>query len=109
MRPEKSTGYLLLALLLSSLSYGSRVRSTSKENFVTLLVEVKKELRRLEQIRKDFETKAANTKRMEERLRQLAVEFGGTTGAAPKPGVRKPMSEEHRRKISEALKRRFAK
>jgi hypothetical protein len=75
---------------------------------MTLLVEVKKELRRLEEVRKGFEAKAAHTKRMEDRLRQLAVEF--TTGLAPAPkATKKPMSAEHRAKISEALKRRFAK
>jgi hypothetical protein len=37
------------------------------------------------------------------------VEFGGVPAPASKTTVRKPMSDEHRRKISEAMKRRFAK
>jgi len=77
---------------------------------MTLLVELKKELRKIELARKSHEADAARLKEKENRLRQLAVEFAGSLPApASKTAVRKPMSEEHRRKISEALKRRFAK
>ena len=75
---------------------------------MTLITEIKKELRIIEMARKSHEEQAQNLKQKENRLRQLATEFGGTV-AAPKPGVKKPMSAEHRAKISEALKRRFAK
>jgi hypothetical protein len=75
---------------------------------MTLLVELKKELRKTEQTRKQFEAKVVTLKQKEARIRQLAAEFAGSS-APPSSATRRPMSEEHRRKISEALKRRFAK
>ena len=74
---------------------------------MTVLVELKKELRMTEQTRKQFEAKVLTLKQKEARIRQLATEFAGSS-AAPASPARRPMSEEHRRKISEALKRRFA-
>jgi hypothetical protein len=72
---------------------------------MTLIVELKKELRKVEQTRKQFETKVVTLKQKEARIRQLAVEFAGSS-AAPSSKAHRPLSEEHRRKISEALKRR---
>lgn len=71
---------------------------------MTLFVELKKELRKVEQTRKEFETKVARLNQKEARIRQLAAEFAGS--ASPSPVAHRPLSEEHRRKISEALKQR---
>lgn len=73
---------------------------------MTLIVELKKELRKIAQTRKEFETKVATLKQKEAVIRQLAAGFAGPS-AAPS-AVHRPMSEEHRRKISEALKRRHS-
>ena len=74
---------------------------------MTLIAEIKTELRIIEMARKSHEAQAAKLKQKEDRLLQLATEFAV---ALPTPVAgKKPMSEEHRRKISEALKRRFAK
>jgi hypothetical protein len=74
---------------------------------MTLIAELKKELRKVEQARKEFETKVATLKQKEVRSRQLAGEFSGPS-AAPSSKAHRPLSEEHRRKISEALKRRHS-
>ena len=74
--------------------------------FMTLVIELKRELRKVEQTRKEFETKVARLKQKETRIRQLAAEFAGS--AAPSSAAHRPLSEEHRRKISEALKRRHS-
>jgi hypothetical protein len=42
---------------------------------MTLIADLKKELRKVEQTRKEFETKVAALKQKEARIRQLAVEF----------------------------------
>jgi hypothetical protein len=73
---------------------------------MTLVVELKNELRKIEQTRKEFETKVAALKQKETRIRQLAAEFVGPS-AVP-TAAHRPMPEEHRRKISEALKRRHS-
>ena len=75
---------------------------------MTLLVELKKELRKAEQTRKEFETRIATLRQKETRIRQLAAEFSGSSPATSSSLMRRPMSEEHRRKISEALKRRHS-
>ncbi len=72
-----------------------------------LIVELKKELRKAEQARKEFELKIVSLKQKEARIRQLAAEFAGSS-AAPSSKAHRPLSEEHRRKISEALKRRHS-
>jgi hypothetical protein len=51
--------------------------------------------------------KVITLKQKEARIRQLAAEFAGSP-ATPSSPVRRPMPEEQGRKISEALKRRFA-
>ncbi len=48
---------------------------------MTLLVELKKELRKTEQARKEFETKVATLRQKETRIRQLAAAWG--TKSAP--------------------------
>lgn len=73
---------------------------------MTLVVELKKELRKTEQTRKEFETKVATLKQKETRIRQLAAEFAGPSSTPS--AAHRPLSEEHRRKISEALKRRHS-
>ena len=73
---------------------------------MTLAVELKKELCKIEQTRKQFETKVVTLKQKEARIRQLAAKFAGPS-AAPSAAHR-PMPEEQRRKISEALKRRHS-
>ncbi|MBS1839710.1 MAG: hypothetical protein JST77_02550 [Acidobacteria bacterium] len=72
---------------------------------VTFLTEIRKELRNIETLRKTHETKAQQLKQKENRLRQLLTEFGSPALIT----VKRPMPEEQRRKISEAMKRRFAK
>jgi hypothetical protein len=74
---------------------------------MALAQEIKKELRVVELVRKGHEAAVAKLKLKEQRLRDLAEEFGGSAIVA-KPAPKKPMSEEHRRRISESLKRRFA-
>jgi hypothetical protein len=74
---------------------------------MTLVVELKKELRKVEQTCKEFETKVVALKQKEARIRQLAAECAGSS-AAPSPAAHRSMSEEHRRKISEALQRRHS-
>jgi len=74
---------------------------------MALIVELKKELRKVEQTRKECETKVVALKQKEARIRQLAAEFAGSL-APPSPKAHRPMSEEQRRKISEALKRRHS-
>jgi hypothetical protein len=70
---------------------------------MTLIAELSNELRKIEQTRKVLEVKVASLKQKESFLRQLARDFGGSS-AAPS-AARRPMPEEQRRKISEALKR----
>lgn len=72
---------------------------------MTFITEIRKELRNIETLRKTHESKAQRLKQKENRLRQLLSEFGSPALVT----VKRPMSEEHRRKISEAMKRRFAK
>lgn len=74
---------------------------------MTLALELKKELRKVEQTRKQFETKVVTLKQKEARIRQLAAEFTGSS-AALSSAAHRPLSEEHRRKISDALKRRHS-
>ena len=47
---------------------------------MTLLVELKKELRKTERARKEFETKVATLRQKETRIRQLAAEISGRFG-----------------------------
>ena len=47
---------------------------------MTLLIELKKELRKTEQARKEFETKVATLRQKETRIRQLAAEISGRFG-----------------------------
>jgi hypothetical protein len=72
---------------------------------MTLLVELRKELRKTEQLRKEFENKVALLKQKETRLHQLDREISGSISSQT---TGRPMSQEHRRKISESLKRRHA-
>jgi len=74
---------------------------------MTLALELKKELRKVEQTRKEFEIKIVTLKQKEARIRQLAAEFAGSS-TAPSSKAHRPLSEEHRRKISDALKRRHS-
>jgi uncharacterized protein involved in exopolysaccharide biosynthesis len=48
--------------------------------FMTLLVELKEELRKTEQARKEFETKVSTLRQKETRIRQLAAEISGRFG-----------------------------
>jgi cell division protein FtsB len=48
---------------------------------MTSVVELKKELRKIEQTRKEFETTVATLKQKEARIRQLAAEFAGPSAA----------------------------
>ena len=73
---------------------------------MTLHNEIRKTLANIQKERQMHERKAAALKQQEERLRQLASEF---SSALKTQSLGRPMSEEHRRKISEAMKRRFAK
>jgi hypothetical protein len=75
---------------------------------MALIAEIKKELRVVELARKGHENEAQKLRQKENRLRALAAEFGGVA-PAPKPGVKRPMSEETKEKIRQAMKRRFAK
>jgi N-methylhydantoinase B/oxoprolinase/acetone carboxylase alpha subunit len=84
------------------------VKYDKEKPVMTLLIELKKELRKTEQARKECETKIATLKQKETRIRQLAAEFSGSSPVTSASLVRRPMPEEHRRKISEALKRRHA-
>jgi hypothetical protein len=91
----------LALYFLSDAVIVNRVVTYSQENkYMTLIAELKKELR------KEFETKVATLKQKEARIRQLAGEFAGPS-AGPSVAHR-PMPEEQRRKISEALKRRHS-
>ena len=74
---------------------------------MTLALELKKELRKVEQTRKQFETKVVTLKQKEARIRQLAAEFAGSS-TAPSSTAHRPLSKEQRLKISEALKRRHS-
>jgi hypothetical protein len=75
---------------------------------MTLLVELKKELCATEQTRRQFEAKVLTLKQREARIRQLTAEFSGSSATTPPSLIRRPMPEEHRRKISEAIKRRHS-
>lgn len=73
---------------------------------MALIAELNKELGKIEQTRKVLETKVAALKQKEARIRQLAAQFASPS-AVPSAAHR-PMPEEQRRKISEALKRRHS-